>query len=105
MGRNLLLRRLDLPPDHAMRKSTRSRLDVALDVVGDRLTTATWLAGDTFTAADIMTVFTLTTMRYAYPLDLEPYPGIRAWLARVGAREAYRRAIEKGDPGMAPLLT
>lgn len=104
MGRNMILRRLDLPADNAMLLSTRGRLELALSLVEDRFATATWLAGDTFTAADIMTVFTLTTMRYFYPLDLAPYPNIRAWLARVGERPAYRRAMEKGDPGMALLL-
>ncbi len=104
MGRNMILRRLELPPDNAMQKSTRDRLDLALGLVEDRFATATWLAGDAFTAADIMTVFTVSTMRYFYPLDLAPYPNIRAWLARVAARPAYQRAMAKGDPGMALLL-
>ncbi len=104
MGRNRILRRLDLPPDNAMLLSTRGRLELALSLVEDRLGAATWLAGSTFTTADIMTVFTLTTMRSFYPLDLAPYPNIRGWLARVGDRAAYRRAMAKGDPGMEPML-
>ena len=51
-----------------------------------------------------MTVFSLTTMRYFLPYDLAPFPNIRAYLARVGARPAYQRAMAKGDPGMALLL-
>ena len=51
-----------------------------------------------------MTVFSLTTMRHFMPLDLGPYTAIRAYLRRIGAREAYRRAMAKGDPGMEPLL-
>lgn len=105
MGRNMILSRIELAPDNAMRKSTRDRLELALGTVEDRLAGVTWLAGAEFTAADVMTVFTLTTMRHAYPLDLAPYPAIRAYLARIGEREAYRRALHKGDPGMAPLLT
>lgn len=70
-----------------------------------RLGEVEFLAGSEFTAADIMIVFTLTTMRYFMPLDLSPYPNILAYLARVGSREAYRRAMQKGDPGMALLLT
>jgi glutathione S-transferase len=30
---------------------------------------------------------------------------VRAYLARIGARPAYRRAMEKAEPGMKPLLT
>ena len=105
MGRNMILRRLELPADNAVAQSTRARLDLTLRVLDDRLAKAPWLAGDTFTAADVMTVFSLTTMRLFYALDLAPWPHIRAYLQRVGARPAYRRAMEKGDPGFAPMLS
>ena len=36
--------------------------------------------------------------------DFAPYPNIRAYLKRIGARQAYQRAMQKGDPGMALLL-
>lgn len=105
MGRNMLLRRLDLAPDNPVLVSTVSRLDRALDLVEARLGETRHLAGDIFTAADIMIVFSLTTMRYFLPLDLARYPHIRAYLCRIGAREAYRRAMQKGDPDMTLLLT
>ncbi len=61
----------------------------------------TWLAGDTFTGADIMIGYPLTTRRQFFlPLDLSPYPNIRAYLKRIGERPAYLRAREKGDPGI-----
>ena len=63
-----------------------------------------YLAGAKLTAADIMNVFSLSTMRYFFPVDLAPYPNVRAYLARIGARPAYQRAMAKGDPGMALLL-
>ena len=37
-------------------------------------------------------------------LDLAPYPNIRAYLQRIGARPAYQRAMAKGDPDLVPLL-
>lgn len=49
--------------------------------------------------------FSLTTMRYFQPYDLARCPNIRTYLARIGARPAYRRAMEKGDPGMTLLLS
>jgi glutathione S-transferase len=52
-----------------------------------------------------MTVFSLTTMRYFLPYDLAGYPNIRGYLARIGEREAYRRAMARGDPGMTLLLS
>ena len=103
MGRNMILRRLELAPDNPILVATRGRLDLALGFMESHLATATWLAGSEFTIADIMTVFSLTTMRYFYPLDLAPWPHVRAYLERIGARPAYRRAMEKGDPGMTLL--
>ena len=62
------------------------------------------MIGPELTAADIMMVFTLTTMRMFEARDLAAYPHIRRYLKRVGERPAYRRAMAKGDPGMTPLL-
>ena len=104
MSRNLMLRRLNLPADHPVLVLTLGRLDRALGLVETRLGDADHLAGHEFTAADIMIGFTLTTMRYFMPVDLAPYPRIRAYLRRIGEREAYRRAMAKADPGMELLL-
>ncbi len=100
----MVLRRLDPPADHPMVVSTKGRLERALAVVEARLGEAPYFAGDGFTAADIMSVFSLTTMRLFMPVDLAPYPAILAYLQRIGARDAYRRALQKGDPDMVPLL-
>ena len=51
-----------------------------------------------------MSVFTLTTMRLFQPVDLAPWPNIRAYLQRIGERPAYRRAMLKGDPDLTPML-
>lgn len=105
MGRNMVLGRMNLAADHPVVVSLRGRLRLVLELMDARLAAATWLAGDQFTAADIMTVFSLTTMRNFNPVDLSPYPNILAYLQRVAARPAYRRAMAKGDPGMPLLLT
>lgn len=104
MGRNMVLKRTALPADHPILASTRERLDRALGWVDQRLGAVEYLAGREFSAADIMVVFTLTTMRYFYPVDLGPYPNILSYLQRIAAREAYQRAMAKGDPGMELLL-
>ncbi|CCD94400.1 putative glutathione S-transferase [Bradyrhizobium sp. ORS 375] len=105
MGRLMILNRLDLPEDNAMLGAMRARLNRAFAAVEARCGEADYLAGNALTAADIMTVFSLTTMRYFLPYDLAPYPNIRAYLSRIGARPAYQRAMAKGDPGMALLLS
>lgn len=103
MGRNMILNRLKLPDDNPILQATRGRLDRSFDLVNARLGEAEYLAGE-FSAADIMIGFSLTTMRYFMPYDLGRCPNIVRYLARIGARPAYRRAMEKGDPGMKLLL-
>ena len=106
MGRMMILARLGLPAGNPVQAAMRGRLERALGLVEARLAGgAAWMAGAEFTAADIMIVFTLTTMRSFFPVDLAPRPAIRAYLARVGARPAYQRAMAKGDPGMPLLLS
>jgi glutathione S-transferase len=83
----------------------QGRLDRVVALVEARLGEADYLAGGTFTAADIMSVFSLTTMRLFQPFDLGRYPNILAYLQRIGARPAYCRAMAKGDPDLVPMLT
>ncbi|KAH0126544.1 hypothetical protein KCU67_g17435, partial [Aureobasidium melanogenum] len=63
-----------------------------------------WLAGKEFTAADIMTVFTLTTMRAFYGLDLSSYNNILPYLERAVQRTAYKKYREKGEDADLPLM-
>ena len=76
------------------------RLDRNYAMLEERLGAVSWLAGNDFTAADIMIAFPLTTMRLFAPRDLAPYPNIIAYLARLAARPAFQRAMEKADPGL-----
>ena len=105
MGRLMILNRLKLADDNQILLGTKSRVDRAFDLLEQRTREAEYLAGDEFTLADIMIGFSLTTMRYFQPYDLTDCPNIVRYLGRIGARSAYRRAMEKGDPGMALLLT
>jgi glutathione S-transferase len=105
MGRLMILNRLKLGDDNQILLGSRARVDRAFDLIDARVRDAEYLAGSTFTTADIMTGFSLTTMRHFQPYDLGRCPNIVRYLARIAARPAYRRAMEKGDPGMALLLT
>ncbi|MFL9911211.1 glutathione S-transferase family protein [Paraburkholderia sp. RL17-337-BIB-A] len=105
MGRSMIVERCGLAPDHPVQTSVQGRLDKALALVDARLAQNDYLAGSEFTAADIMSVFSLTTMRLFHPVDLAPYPNILAYLQRIGGRAAYQRAMAKGDPDLTPMLT
>lgn len=82
-----------------------TRSDRAFAMIERRLGETPYLAGNEFTAADIITLFPLTTMRVFLPRDLSSSPNTLAYLQRVGARPAYRRAMAKADPGFTPPLT
>lgn len=105
MGRSMIVGRLGLASDHPVQRTVQGRLDRVMALLDARLGEADYLAGSVFTAADIMSVFSLTTMRLFQPLDLQPYPHILTYLQRIGARPAYRRAMAKGDPDLTPMLT
>jgi len=105
MGRNMILNRLKPADDNPILLTVKARVDRAFDLVDARTREAEYLAGSEFTSADIMMGFSLTTMRYFLPYDLARCPNVVGYLARIGRRPAYRRAMEKGDPGMPLLLT
>jgi glutathione S-transferase len=105
MARSMMVGRAGLAPDHPVQQAVQVRLDKVLAWIEARLGECPYLAGVEFTAADIMSVFSLTTMRIFQPLDLSPYPNILAYLQRIGARPAYSRAMQKGDPDLTPMLT
>jgi glutathione S-transferase len=82
-----------------------ARLGTVIALIEARLAHNDYLAGSEFTAADIMSVFSLTTMRLFHPVNLGPYSNILAYLQRIGGRPAYQRAMAKGDPDLTPMLT
>lgn len=101
----MLLNRAGLPQNGAFSGPMTARFARTVQLVEDRLSQTPFLAGNELTAADIMLVFTLTTMRYFAPFDLAPYPSIQAYLQTIAHRPAYRTAMAKGDPEMTLLLS
>lgn len=80
------------------------KLDLALKALEEQLGKGDYIVGKELTAADIMVVFSLTTMRTFSPYSLAEYPNILKYLERIGKREAYRTAMAKSDPDMELLL-
>lgn len=84
--------------EHPIFKSNDERVKRALQYTNERLSKNQYLAGSEFTAADVMMVFSFTTMRKLEPIDLTEYPAIHVWLKRCTDRPAYRTAMKKSDP-------
>lgn len=74
-------------------------------MVEARLGTVPYFGGKNLTTADIMLVYCLTTSRAFRGTSLDAFPNVKAYLARIGARPAYQRAMAKAEPGMKPYLS
>lgn len=58
---------------------------------------STWFAGEELTAADVQMSFALEAATARGGLD-EKFPKLTAFVARIRARPAYQRALQKGGP-------
>jgi glutathione S-transferase len=68
-----------------------------LDFMESELTRNDWFAGDAFTAADIQMSFPVEAAQQRAGLDASR-PKLMAFLKKIHARPAYRRALERGGP-------
>jgi glutathione S-transferase len=72
-------------------------LKLHLDYLERELTQAPWFAGEEFSAADIQMSFPVEAA-FTRADAGSRYPRLRAWLERIQARPAWRRALDKGGP-------
>jgi len=76
----------------------QDRMNKMLAFVDAELAAGPYFVGAQFTAADVMMTFTFTTMRHFLDYDLAPYARIVAYLKRIEARPAYRKAMALAGP-------
>ena len=72
-------------------------LNRQLDFMEAELSGRDWFAGDALTGADIMMSFPLEAAAQRGGLDARR-PRLMDFLARIHARDAFRRALERGGP-------
>ena len=94
----LVLSRIPEASDSAVKARISNRVKQLLEFVDGELASRPYFAGDAFTAADVMMLFPFTTMRRYLDYDLAPYANILAYLGRIEARPAYRRAMALAGP-------
>lgn len=71
------------------------QLAVHVKAMEGELAKSTWFAGADFTAADIQMSFVVEAVAAR---GGDAAPGLAAFLARIHARPAYARALERGGP-------
>lgn len=83
--------------DKVMADFVGPQLRLHVDYMEGELARSPWFAGDRFSAADIQMSFPLEAAQ-ARGAITDAQPRLRAFLARIHDRPAYRRALEKGGP-------
>jgi glutathione S-transferase len=68
-----------------------------LNFMESELAVRPWFTGDEFTAADVQMSFPLEAAAKRAGLDLNR-PQLMGFLGRIHARDAYKRALERGGP-------
>lgn len=84
--------------DNVLKGFVQPNIDRQLDYMNRELQGREWFCGDTMTAADIQMSFPLEAAASRGGLDASKHPNLAAWLDRIHARPAYRRALERGGP-------
>jgi glutathione S-transferase len=81
-----------------------ARITNAWAAIERRLGEADYFGGAQMTTADIMLGFSLTTARAFNDMSIDHMPNLKAYLPRIGARDAYQAAMAKAEPGFPPKL-
>jgi glutathione S-transferase len=83
--------------NQALTAFVNPQLKLHMDFWEGELSKSEWFAGDAFTAADIQMSFPLEAAAARGGLE-HGHPKAMAFLDRIHARPAYRRALERGGP-------
>ena len=78
--------------DEAAKVAPRARLAKRFDFVAKTLESQPYLLGDTFTVADAY-LYNMLRWTTSTKVDLEPWPALKAFFARVDARPAVQAAL------------
>ena len=73
-----------------------------LDYIGYLTERRIWLAGDTFSLADITAAAHLSTIDYLGDVPWKEHEEAKAWYARVKSRPSFRALLEDNVPGAPP---
>ncbi|MEQ8749963.1 MAG: glutathione S-transferase [Amphiplicatus sp.] len=84
--------------DRALSSFIEPNLKAQLDYLEGELGKSEWFAGPEFSAADVMMSFPLEASAQRAGLTAKTYPKLAAFLEKIHARPAYKRALERGGP-------
>ena len=90
-----IIQYLDSPPDRQSElQQKKAGGESALQVMEQQLNSNDYITGDRFNIADIA-LFAYTHVADEGGFNLSPYPGVRAWIERIGQRPGYTPMVKK----------
>ena len=92
---SLIFNNFGIGDSNAMDGFIAPQIKLHFDYIEGELHKSTWFVGEEFTAADIQMSFPLELLATAAP-GVESRPKLEEFLARIHARPAYKRALERG---------
>lgn len=98
MMRGMFLQMGGVPADSQAVQMAEEKLRNEIKFLDEHLGKNKWLAGDDFTAADIMKLTTFTTIRQFRQTNLGDFPNLLRWMGDCAARPAYQKAMSKAEP-------
>ncbi|SMR41480.1 unnamed protein product [Zymoseptoria tritici ST99CH_1E4] len=98
VGRVMALSMAGLKEDNPTLARYQAKVHQVLGYMNERLRSVPFFAGEEFSAADIMAIFSLTGMREFCPVDLSEYKNLLSYMQKIVKRPAYKAYLSKGDP-------
>ena len=89
-------------PDAAAIRAGLRNIHTHLDYIGWLAERRTWLAGDTFSLADIAAAAHLSCLDYLDDVPWDQHEGAREWYARIKSRPSFRPLLADHIPGSPP---
>ncbi|HEU4839311.1 MAG TPA: glutathione S-transferase family protein [Micavibrio sp.] len=103
VGEKLMKRFLKLGEPHGPSiRAGHANIHYHLDYIGFLCEKRKWLAGETFTLADIAAAAHLSAIDYIGDVPWEEHHHARDWYARVKSRPAFKPLLEDRIPGFTP---
>jgi glutathione S-transferase len=89
-------------PDSQAVRTGFSHLGQHLAYLGRLADQRKWLAGETYSLADIAAAAHLSTVDYMGDVPWDDYPEVKDWYARVKSRPSFRPLLADQLPGLRP---
>ncbi len=89
-------------PDSRAIRAGKANIHIHLQYISWLAERRTWLAGDSFSLADVAAAAHISTVDYLGDVPWEEYESSKVWYARVKSRRSFRAILADHIPGEPP---